>query len=76
VDALQGAVGQILLVVVALAVVLFTLILLLVEADYILRLCGKLARRWKSYRLDPDGSAPSAIEDRTAERPRDKQAVR
>ncbi len=47
-DTIQATLGQALLVLVALAVVLFTLILLLVEADYILRLGGKLVRRWKS----------------------------
>jgi|RhiMetdeSRZDD1v2_1073273.scaffolds.fasta_scaffold1275936_3 hypothetical protein len=58
-DTIQATLGQALLVLIALAVVLFTLILLLVEADQILRLSGKLIRRWKSSGADPDGKSGS-----------------
>jgi len=76
VDTIQATLGQALLVLVALAVVLFTLILLLVEADYILRLGGKLVRRWKSGGSDPDGSDSSAVDKGDAERPHDDQEAR
>lgn len=47
-DTVQATLGQALLVLSALVVILLTLILLLVEANYILHLGGKLIRRWKS----------------------------
>jgi hypothetical protein len=52
-DTIQAMLGQALLVLVALAVLMFALILLLLEADYLLRLAGRLASRWKSGRLQP-----------------------
>lgn len=74
-DPLQGTLGQTLLVLIALAVVLFTIILLLVEADYILRLGGKLARRWKSGGLEPGDSDPPAMDDVTTQCRRDERAA-
>lgn len=75
-DTIQATLGQALLVLVALAVVLFTLILLLVEADYLLRLGRKLGRRWKSGGSDPDGSGPQAANKGDADRPRDEHEAR
>jgi hypothetical protein len=50
VDAIQEKLGEVLLVLAGLAVVLFAVILLLVEADVILRLGGKLAGRWRALK--------------------------
>lgn len=75
-DTIQATLGQALLVLIALAVALFTLILLLVEADYILRLSGKLVRRWKSGESDSGGSDAPAADNSDAERPRDQQEAR
>jgi hypothetical protein len=76
VETIQATLGQALLVLIALAVALFTLILLLVEADYILRLGQKLARRWKSCGSGPDGSDSSVADNGRTDRPRDEQAAR
>lgn len=75
-NTIQGTLGQVLLVLVGLAVVLFAVILLLVEADYILRLGGRLARRWKHGRLNPNGSNAPATNNRGAERVRHEHEVR
>jgi hypothetical protein len=76
VDTIQGTLGQLLLVLVALAVVLFTLILVLIEADYILRLGRRLVRRWKSGGLESNRSDQSAVSHRDAERPPQQRAAR
>lgn len=48
VDEIQATLGGALVVLASLAVVLLAVILVLVEADFILRLGGKLTRRWRS----------------------------
>lgn len=59
-DAIEGTLGQVLLVLAGLAVIQLAVILILVEADYILRLGAKLVRRWKSAELDlSDSHRPS-----------------
>lgn len=68
-DTIQATLGQALLVLIALAVVLFTIILLLVESELILRLGGKLVRRWRSGGAGPDGNSGR-------ERPRDEPEAR
>lgn len=52
-DAIQEKLGEVLLVLAGLAVVLLAVILVLVEADVILRLGGRLALRWRSGGSDP-----------------------
>lgn len=47
-DAIQAKLGEALLLLASLAVVLLALIVVLVEADCILRLGGRLTRRWRS----------------------------
>jgi hypothetical protein len=54
VDAIQATLGEALLVLVGLAVVLLAIILVLFEADLILHLGGRLARR-----LGPPGPNPA-----------------
>jgi len=76
VDTIQGTLGQALLVLVGLAVVLFAIILVLVEADCILRLGGKLARRWRSSGSDPTRSHPPTMDEGNAGSARDEQEVR
>ena len=75
-DTIQVTLGQALLVLAGLAVVLLVVILLLVEADCILRLGGKLARRWKSGGSDPTGSHPSIVDQGNRESAHDEQGVR
>ena len=75
-DTIQVTLGQALLVLVGLAVVLFTVILLLVEADYLLRLGQKLARRWKSDGSDPTGSDPSNPDQAIPKHTHDEQEAR
>ena len=57
-DAIQEKLGDVLLVLAGLALVLLALILLLVEANLILRLGRRLAVRWRSGGLDPDPAGP------------------
>ena len=61
VDTIQTTLGQALLVLIGLAVLLFTLILLLVEAHYIVRLSRQLVRRLRSSDPNLNGSdSPTA----------------
>lgn len=54
-DAIQEKLGEVLLVLAGLAVVLLAVILLLVEADLILRLGGRLAVRWRARKKQKQG---------------------
>jgi hypothetical protein len=56
VDAIQVTLGEVLLVLVGIAVVLLVIILVLFEADLILKLGGKLSRRLGPGGSDPTGS--------------------
>jgi hypothetical protein len=76
VDRIEALLGQALLVLVALAVVLLTIIVLLVEANYILRLARKLARRWRSWGSGITDSDSGPVDGRDIERPRDEQEAR
>jgi len=76
VETIQGILGQMLLVLAALAVVLFALILVLMEANYVLRLGRELARRWKSDGLDSDSSDLPTANTHDAQCPREERAVR
>jgi hypothetical protein len=76
VDTIQTTLGQALLVLIGLAVVLFALILLLVEANYIVRLSRTLIRRLKSSGPDPTDSDSSAAASGYTQRPHDEQEAR
>jgi hypothetical protein len=75
VDTIQGTLGQALLVVIAVAVLLSAVILVLVEADYILGRLEKLARRLQATAPGPTNSEPPASDQTDAERPNDGQGV-
>jgi hypothetical protein len=76
VDAIEATLGQVLLLLIGLAVVLFILILLLVEAHYIVRLSRKLVGRLRSVDLDVAGTGSSPARDDASELPFDQQEVR
>jgi hypothetical protein len=73
VNTLQETLGQALLVLVGLVVILFAVIVLLVEADYIVRLGGKLTRRWRDW--ISRGSGSPATKNRMSEREYDERGV-
>lgn len=76
VNAIQATLGQLLLLLIGLVAVLFVLILLLVEAHYIVRLSRRLVGRLRSGDSEPDDSgSPTAHGDPT-QRPHDQQEVR
>ncbi len=76
VNAIQATLGQLLLLLNGLVAVLFVLILLLVEAHYIVRLSRRLVDRVRSDEPDPDDrGSPTAHGDPT-HRPLDQQEVR
>lgn len=68
-DTLQASLGQALLVLMGLAVVLLALILLLIEANYIVHLGGKLAGRFRTGGSDSGGSSSPTSQEDDAERP-------
>jgi hypothetical protein len=68
VDTVQGTLGQALLVLVGLAVLLFAVILVLVETDYLLGRLEKLRRRWRATRPGPMTPGPPNRSQREAER--------
>lgn len=75
-NAIQATLGQLLLLLIGLVAVLFVLILLLVEAHYIVRLSRRLVGRLRSGDSEPDDSgSPTAHGDPT-QRPHDQQEVR
>jgi hypothetical protein len=73
-DTVQGSLGQVLLVLAGLAVVLFAVILVLIEADFILDRLDKLARRWEATRGGGVSSEPPTSQDDN-QRPRDGQGA-
>ena len=75
-DTIETTLGQALLVLTGLAVVLLVLILLLVEANYIVRLSRTLVRRLTSSGRDPTGPDSSVTDDGHTRRPRDEQEAR
>jgi Na+-transporting methylmalonyl-CoA/oxaloacetate decarboxylase gamma subunit len=76
VDAIEAILGQVLLLLIGLAVVLFILILLLVEALYIEHLSTKLGRRLRSDNPDPAGSGSPTAQDDPGGLPLHQQEVR
>ena len=75
-NAIQATLGQLLLLLIGLVAVLFVLILLLVEAHYIVRLSRRLADRVRSGEPEADDPGfPTAHGDPT-QRPLDQQEVR
>lgn len=77
VNAVEATLGQVLLLLIGLVAVLFVLIVLLVEAHYIMRLSRRLVRRLRSgdNREPIDPGSPTAHGDPT-QRPPDHQEVR
>jgi hypothetical protein len=75
VNTIQVTLGQVLLLLVGLAVVLFILILLLVEAHYIVRLSKQLGYRFRSIDPESDGSTPAAVRGGSSDVSRDEQEV-
>jgi hypothetical protein len=77
VNAVEATLGQVLLLLIGLVAVLFVLIVLLVEAHYIVRLSRRLVRRLRSAdNPEPaDRGSPTAHGDPT-QRPLDQQEVR
>jgi hypothetical protein len=76
VDTIEGTLGQVLLVLAGVAIVLLAVILILVEADYILRLGGRLVRRCRSTGLNLSDSHPSTADRGHANQLQDKQGPR
>lgn len=70
-DTIQGTLGQALVVLIAMALVLFAIILVLVEADYILGQLQKLTQRWKATRPGAASSGPPTSDKSHAKTPRD-----
>jgi hypothetical protein len=75
VETLQVTLGQALLALMALMVALFAIIVILAEANLILRLGGKLLRRWKSAGLDTKSTRQAAEDVPEIEHPRDGRTV-
>jgi hypothetical protein len=75
VDTIQATLGQVLLVLIGLALVLSVIILLLVEAHYIVRLSRRLGRL-RPDGPDPIGPGSRAAENDHAERRHDDQGIR
>jgi hypothetical protein len=77
VNAVEATLGQVLLLLIGLVAILFVLIVLLVEAHYIMRLSRRLVRRLRSgdNREPIDPGSPTAHGDPT-QRPLDHQEVR
>jgi hypothetical protein len=60
---------------IGLAILMFVVILVLAEANFILGLVDKLAHRWRTGRSASDGTGPSGSARPDPERPRDGQGV-
>jgi hypothetical protein len=74
VDTIEGTLGQVLLVLAGVAIVLLAVILILLEADYILRLGRRVVRRRRSTGLgSSDSHQPTA--DRGHAKHQDKQGA-
>jgi hypothetical protein len=71
----EGTLGQALLMLIGLAILMFAIILVLAEANFILGLLDKLARRWRTTRSGRGGSGPPPPLQRDPERPRNGQGV-
>src|SRR5215210_3983998 len=76
VNAIEATLGQVLLLLIGLVAVLFVLILLLMEAHYILRLSRRLVHRVRSGDLDPVDPGFLTAQGDSSQRPLDQQEVR
>jgi hypothetical protein len=76
VNAIQATLGQLLLLLIGLVAVLFVLILLLVEAHYIVRLSRRLVGRLRSGDSEPDDPGSPTVHGDPTQRPHDQQEVR
>lgn len=74
-DTVQGTLGQALLVMIGLAVLLFAVILVLAETDYLLGRLQKLRRRWKATRPGPMAPRSPIRSQREAKRPGDGEGA-
>lgn len=75
-NTILATLGQVLLVLIGLALVLSVIILLLLEAHYIVRLSRRLARRLRPDGPDPIGPGYRAADADHAGRRRDDQEIR
>ena len=71
----EGTLGQALLMLIGLAILMFVIILVLAEANFILGLVDKLAHRWRTGRSASDGTGPGGSARPDPERPRDGHGV-
>jgi hypothetical protein len=76
VNAIEATLGQVLLLLIGLVAVLFILIVLLVEAHYIVRLSRRLVRRLRSGDPEPAGPGTPTAQGDPSQRPLDQQEVR
>ena len=75
-NAIEATLGQVLLLLIGLVAVLFVLIVLLVEAHYIVRLSRRLVRRRQSGDAEPVNPGSSTAPGDPAQHPLDQQEVR
>jgi hypothetical protein len=75
VGTVEGTLGQALLMLIGLAILMFVVILVLAEANFILSLVDRLAHRWRTGRSARDGTGPGGSARPDAERPRHGQGV-
>jgi hypothetical protein len=76
VNAIEATLGQVLLLLIGLVAVLFVLILLLVEAHYIVRLSRRLVGRLRSGDPEPVGPGSPTAHGDPSQRPLDHQEGR
>jgi hypothetical protein len=76
VNAIEATLGQVLLLLIGLVAVLFVLILLLVEAHYIVRLSRRLMRRLRSADPEPSDPGSPTAQGNPSELPLNQQEVR
>jgi hypothetical protein len=75
-DAIQATLGQVMLLLAGLAMVLLAIILVLVEANLILHLGGKLTERWRSNSMDSHRSRAITEAPSQKERPSEEKGGR
>ena len=74
-DTVEGTLGQALILLVDLAIVLFAVIVVLLQADFILGRLEKLSRRWAATWQGTAGSDPPRPDQGDPEPPRDGQGA-
>lgn len=74
-DTVEGTLGQALILLANLAVVLFAVIVVLLQADFILGRLEKLSRRWAATWQSTAGSDPPCLDQGDPEPPHDGQGA-